>query len=226
MEESIYCGHTCKCTCIEECQFSNKMKKSKVKTADKQNDNIKLIVKLEQIRNSTYNLFGKKPLAFEKSFLKNLNANGVFLFHTDKPFKDMQSHITKLEATNSEYKKQISEYEFHLIEARRVKDNAKLKLISEQNKHAEYLREAGEKFIELEARNKELEEMQRNYNSDKKHYAVIEKSNERYVKLIDKHIKSGDNLNYKNILKTVVTLLEAGKSISALEIAEQALNKK
>lgn len=78
-----------------------------VKTVEEQSDNLKLIVKLEQIRNSTYNLFGKKPLAFEKSFLKNLNANGVFLFYTDKPFKDLQSRIAELEAERDKYREAL-----------------------------------------------------------------------------------------------------------------------
>jgi len=82
----------------------------KAKAENEINDDVKLIVKLEQIRSSTYNLFGKKPLAFEKSFLKNLNTNGVFVVHTYKPLKDSQSRITDLESINSKLEGENAKY--------------------------------------------------------------------------------------------------------------------
>lgn len=124
-----------------------------VKSVEEQSDNLKLIVKLEQIRNSTYNLFGKKPLEFEKSFLKNLNANGIFLFHTDKPFKDLQSRIAELESDKKNALDLVASTSLSVVEL--LKENQKLKEYSNTVKSLELeaerdkYREALERLLKL-----------------------------------------------------------------------------
>lgn len=93
-----------------KCPFhQNTIENEKAKSSEEVEDKVKLIVKLERIRSSTYSLFGKKAFAFEKSFLKNLNANGVFVVHTEKPLKDLQSRISELEAKVKKYEEALRE---------------------------------------------------------------------------------------------------------------------
>lgn len=80
---------------------------------------------------------------------------------------DCQSRIAELENKNSNYKKQISQYESHLIQERRLKDNAKRNTGYIQDRYNKYLLESGQKFKELEAERgkyrEALEEVQSNY---------------------------------------------------------------
>jgi len=62
--------------------------------------------------------------------------------------------------------------------------------------------------------------LKREFDSDKKHYAVLEKTNEQYVKIISAYIETDQNL-----LKNIQSLLEGGKAVSALEVLNNHFKK-